>query len=71
MLKETDEEEESELYLFDDKKDEDQLPDNNSSENTDSISFTHEELCEPSGLQITEEALIHELPNYNRMQTRS
>jgi len=48
MLEETDEEKESELYLFDDKKDEDQLPDNNSSENTDSISFTHEELCEPS-----------------------
>ena len=53
------------------KKDEDQMPDGNlSDENTDSIPVTHEELCEPR-LQITEEALIHEPPNSNGMQTRS
>lgn len=42
-----------------------------SDENIDSIPFTHEELCEPSRLYITEEALIHEPLNYNKMQTRS
>jgi len=47
------------------------LDDNLSNENTDSISFTHEELCKPSRLQITEEILIHEPPNCNRIQTRS
>jgi len=45
------------------------MPDDNlSDENTDSISFTHKELCEPLRLQISEEALIHEPSNYNRMQ---
>ena len=70
ILEETNEEEEEnfELYLSD-KKDEDQMPENNLSENTDSIPFTHEELCEPLRLQITEEALIHESSNYNKMQT--
>ena len=52
MLEETDEEKEDEnfeLYLSDDEKDEDQLPGNNSfDKNTDLIPFTHEELCEPS-----------------------
>ncbi|XP_018343024.1 PREDICTED: putative uncharacterized protein DDB_G0294196 [Trachymyrmex septentrionalis] len=75
MLKETDEEEEDEnfeLYLSDNEEDEGQMPDNNvSDENTDSIPFTHEELCESPRLQITEEALIHEPSNYNQMQTRS
>ena len=49
IIEETDEEEEDEnfeLYLSDDEKAEDQLPDNNSSDgNIDSIPFTHEELC--------------------------
>jgi len=64
MLEETDEEEDEncELYLSDDEKIENQMPDNNlSDENTDSISFTHEELYEPLRLHIIEEALIHEL----------
>ena len=75
MLERTDEEEEDEnfeLYLSDNEEDEGQMPDNNlSDENTDSIPFTYEELCESPRLQITEEALIHEPPNYSQMQTRS
>ena len=73
MLEEIDEEEDEnfELYLSNNEKDEDHLPENNSSdENTDSILFTHEKLCKPTRLQITEEALIHEPPNYNKIQTR-
>jgi len=37
----------------------------------DSIPFTQEELCEPPKLQNTEKALIHDLPKYDRIQTRS
>jgi len=51
ILEETDEEEDENfdlLYLSDDEKDKNQMLDNNlSDENTDSIPFTHEELCEP------------------------
>jgi len=41
-------------------------------ENLNSIfPFTQEELCEPPKLQITEKALIYDLPKYDRIQTRS
>jgi len=38
--------------------------------NTDSISFTQEELCESPKLRITEGVLIHDFPN-DRILTRS
>jgi len=74
MLEESDEEEEDEnfeLYVSDDEKIDEPSPNDLPEESSDSIPFTQEELCEPSKLQITEKALIHDLPRYDRIQTRS
>jgi len=75
MLEESDEDEEDEnfeLYVSDDKEINEISPDNDlPDENLDSIPFTQEELCGSSKLQITEKALIHDLPKYDRIQTRS
>jgi len=72
MLEESDEDEEKEnfeLYVSDDKKINKTSSDDD--KNLDSIPFTREELCEPPKLPITEKALIHDLPKYDRIQTRS
>jgi len=53
------------------KIDETSLDDDQPDENLDSIPFTQEELRESPKLQITEKALIHDLPKYDRIQTRS
>jgi len=72
VLEESDENEEDfELYVSDDEKidetlSDDDLPD----ENLDSIPFTQEELCESPKLQITEKALIHDPPIYDRIQMK-
>jgi len=74
MLEESDEDEEDkdfELYISDDEKiDETSLDDDLTDKNTDSIPFT-QELYQPPKLQITEKALIHDFPKYDRIQTRS
>jgi len=75
MLEESDEDGEDEnfeLYVSGDEKIDETSPDDDiPDENFDSIPFTQEELCEPSKLQVTEKALIHDLPKYDRIQTRS
>jgi len=74
MLEESDEDEENEdfeLYVSDDEKIDEILPDDLPDENSDSIPFTQEELYEPPKPQITEKALIHEPPKCDRIQTRS
>jgi len=74
MLEESDEDEEDEdfeLYVSDDEKIDETSPDDLPDENLDSIPFTQEELCEPPKPQIIEKALIHDLPKYDRIQTRN
>jgi len=71
-LEESDKDEEDEdfeLYVSDDEKINETSPDDD--ENLDSIPFTQEEPCEPPKLEITEKAIIHDLPKYDRIQTRS
>jgi len=75
MLEESDEDKEDEnfeLYVSNNEKINETSPDDDlPDENLDSIPFTQEELCGPPKLQITEKALIDDLPKYDRIQTRS
>jgi len=75
MLEKSDEESEDEdftLYLSDNEKIEDLLPnDKIPDDNTDSISFTQEEMCELPRTQVVETALINDPPKLDKIQTRS
>jgi len=75
MLEKSDKDEKDEdfeLYLSNDEKFDnlsDDLKEDLLDGHTDSIPFTQEELCESSKLQITERAIIYDLPRNNRILT--
>ncbi|XP_029670024.1 ring-infected erythrocyte surface antigen-like [Formica exsecta] len=77
LLEKSDSEEKEEednfhLYLSDNEETEEITPENHLFDNTtDTLLFTPAELNEPNYLSTTEQALIHDLPRQNRIQTRS